>query len=177
VDEHRLRQAFDEVFDQAVVFHGFADYMRDYDVYVYATADPRTGGAPAHLRYRFTQCVRSAVTTSFSCRSSWTSMPPSNGWHALATATRRDESRSPHRAVRSLSLQCATPMGCWCCSRQVRSPGQRSERVRNRICSLNQSKPPTRSRHREQRMAAAAGAYDPVADTTVGSHLTTPTYL
>jgi hypothetical protein len=81
VDEHQLRQAFDEVFDQEVIFHGFADYMRYYDVYVYATADPRTGG-PAHLRYRFTQCVRSAVTTSFSCRSSWTSMPPSNGWHA-----------------------------------------------------------------------------------------------
>jgi hypothetical protein len=47
VDEHQLRQAFDEVFDQAVVSHGFADYMRDYDVYVYATADPRTGVAAA----------------------------------------------------------------------------------------------------------------------------------
>jgi hypothetical protein len=43
----------DEVLDQAIVFHGFADYMRDYDVYIYATADPRTGVAPEHVRYRF----------------------------------------------------------------------------------------------------------------------------
>lgn len=58
--------AFDEVFDQAVVFHGFADYMRDYDVIVYATADPRTGIRPEFLRYRFTMCVRADVTTAVS---------------------------------------------------------------------------------------------------------------
>ncbi len=34
-----IASAFHEVFDQAVVFHGFADYMRDYDVVIYATAD------------------------------------------------------------------------------------------------------------------------------------------
>jgi len=43
VDEAGIQAAFDEVFDQAIVFHGFADYLRDYDVFVYATADPRTG--------------------------------------------------------------------------------------------------------------------------------------
>src|ERR1700754_344298 len=63
VDEAGIQAAFDEVFDQTIVFHGFTDYMRDYDVFVYATADPRTGIPPAHLRYRFTHCVR-AVTTS-----------------------------------------------------------------------------------------------------------------
>ncbi len=56
--------AFEEVFDQAIVFHGFADHMRDYDVFVYATADPRTGIAPEHLRYRFTRCVRATATTA-----------------------------------------------------------------------------------------------------------------
>lgn len=35
--------------------------MRDYDVYIYATADPRTGIAPQHLRYRFKYCVHAAV--------------------------------------------------------------------------------------------------------------------
>ena len=30
-------------FDQALVFHGVTDYMRDYEVFIYATADPRTG--------------------------------------------------------------------------------------------------------------------------------------
>ena len=64
VNEQQLREAFDDVFDQAVLFHGFADYMRDYDVYVYATADPRTGIEPEHLRYRFTHCVRATVTTA-----------------------------------------------------------------------------------------------------------------
>jgi len=29
-DEAGIRAAFDEVFDQAIVFHGFADYMRGY---------------------------------------------------------------------------------------------------------------------------------------------------
>ena len=62
--EQQLREAFDEVLDQAIVFHGFADYMRDYDIYIYATADPRTGIAPEHLRYRFTHCVRATVTTA-----------------------------------------------------------------------------------------------------------------
>lgn len=49
-----------------MVFHGFADYMRDYQVFVYAPADPRTGIAPEHLRYRFTHCVHAAVTTALS---------------------------------------------------------------------------------------------------------------
>lgn len=64
VNESQLREAFDDVLDQAVVFHGFADYLRDYDVYVYATTDPRTGIIPEHMRYRFTHCVRATVTTA-----------------------------------------------------------------------------------------------------------------
>jgi hypothetical protein len=49
VDRSGIKAAFDAVFDQAVMFHGFTDYMRDYDIFVYATADPRTGIAPQHL--------------------------------------------------------------------------------------------------------------------------------
>jgi hypothetical protein len=64
VDEKELRAALDDVFDQAVVFHGYADYMRDYDVYIYATADPRTGVPTEHLRYRFTHCVRASAWTA-----------------------------------------------------------------------------------------------------------------
>lgn len=66
VDRSGIQAAFDEVFDQAVVFHGFTDYMRDYDVFVYTTADPRTGIAAQHLRYRFTHCVRASVTSALS---------------------------------------------------------------------------------------------------------------
>ncbi len=66
VDSSQIQAAFDDVFDQALVFHGFADYMRDYDVFIYATADPRTGIQPEHLLYRFTHCVRATVTTAVS---------------------------------------------------------------------------------------------------------------
>jgi hypothetical protein len=64
VDATQIQTAFDDVFDQAIVFHGFADYMRDYDVIVYATADPRTGIAPEHSRYRFKNCVRATATSA-----------------------------------------------------------------------------------------------------------------
>jgi hypothetical protein len=66
VDSSGIQAAFDDVFDQAIVFHGFADYMRDYEIFIYAAADPRTGIQPAHLRYRFTHCVRATVTTALS---------------------------------------------------------------------------------------------------------------
>jgi len=66
VDSSGIQAAFDDVFDQAIVFHGFADYMRDYEVFVYVTADPRTGIRPEHLRYRFTHCVRATTTTALS---------------------------------------------------------------------------------------------------------------
>ena len=51
VDAEQIREALNDVFDQAIVFHGFADYMRDYDVVIYATADPRTSIQP-DMRYR-----------------------------------------------------------------------------------------------------------------------------
>jgi hypothetical protein len=64
VEVSEIQTAFDDVFDQALVFHGFVDYMRDYDVFVYATVDPRTGVAPEYLRYRFKYCVRAVVTSA-----------------------------------------------------------------------------------------------------------------
>lgn len=59
-----IRAAFDRVFDHALVFHGYADHMRDYDVFVSVTGDPGTGRPTEHLRYRFTHCVRATVTTA-----------------------------------------------------------------------------------------------------------------
>jgi len=64
VDRTEISAACEDVFDQAIQYHGFADYMRDYDLYIYATADPRTGVAPDHLRYRFTHCVRATATSA-----------------------------------------------------------------------------------------------------------------
>lgn len=64
VDISKIQAAFDDAFDQAIVFHGFVDYMRDYEIFIYATADPRTGIAPEHLRYRFMNCVRAVATSA-----------------------------------------------------------------------------------------------------------------
>jgi hypothetical protein len=66
VNSSDMQAAFGDAFDQALVFHGFADYMRDYEVFVYATADPRTGTRPQHLLYRFMYCVQAAATTALS---------------------------------------------------------------------------------------------------------------
>jgi hypothetical protein len=64
VNTPEIQTAFDDVFDQSLVFHGFADYMRDYDVFVYVTANPDTGTRSEHLRYRFRHCVRATVTSA-----------------------------------------------------------------------------------------------------------------
>jgi len=64
MDTAQLRQALDDVFDQAVVYHAYTDYMRDYEVIVYATSDSRTGIPPAHLRYLFKYCVQADTRTT-----------------------------------------------------------------------------------------------------------------
>ena len=63
---HELSAAFEEVFDHGIVFHGSAENMRDYGVFIHVTADPRTGIKPEYLRYRFTHCVRATVKTAVS---------------------------------------------------------------------------------------------------------------
>ncbi len=64
MNDEEIATAFQDVFDQALLFHGFAEHMRDYDLYIYATADPSTGIKPEHLRYRFSCCVVANVTTA-----------------------------------------------------------------------------------------------------------------
>jgi hypothetical protein len=64
MDVAALERSLDEAFDHAVVYHGFTDYMRDYEVIVYMAADPRTGIAPAHLRYLFRYCVEADCRTT-----------------------------------------------------------------------------------------------------------------
>ncbi|MFJ4654779.1 hypothetical protein ACIP5Y_26195 [Nocardia sp. NPDC088792] len=64
MDAAQIAQALEDVCDQAIVFHAYADYMRDYDIFIYATADPRTGIPPEYLRYRFKYCVRATATTA-----------------------------------------------------------------------------------------------------------------
>jgi hypothetical protein len=71
-EEKDIQRSFDNIFDQALVFHGFAEHMRDYDMFVYCTADARTGIPSEALRYRFVHCVYAAVESSV----------PKNVWQA-----------------------------------------------------------------------------------------------
>ncbi len=66
MDASEIANAFDEVFDQALVFHAYTDYMRDYELVIQASADPSTGIPTEYLRYVFTDCVRADVTTALS---------------------------------------------------------------------------------------------------------------
>jgi len=49
------------VFDHALLFHAFVDYIRDYEVVFFASAAPSTGIPPEHLRYVFRYCVEAIV--------------------------------------------------------------------------------------------------------------------
>ncbi|MEO3875393.1 hypothetical protein ABGB18_41980 [Nonomuraea sp. B12E4] len=64
MDVLALQQALDDVFDQALIYHAYTPYMRDYEMIIYATADPRTGVPPAHVRYLFRYCVEANVSTA-----------------------------------------------------------------------------------------------------------------
>lgn len=64
MDTAVLEQMLEEIFDHALVHHGYTNYMRDYEVIVHAMADPRTGITPSHLRYLFRYCVEARCETS-----------------------------------------------------------------------------------------------------------------
>lgn len=59
-----IQQALDDVFDEAVVFHGFADYMRDYAMIVHVHAPAGSGREPRWLRHVFKHCVSAQVQTT-----------------------------------------------------------------------------------------------------------------
>ncbi|MEU4822873.1 hypothetical protein AB0H37_13450 [Actinomadura sp. NPDC023710] len=71
MDAVDLQKLLDKVFKQAVVYHGFVDYMRDYEVIVRPSGDPVTGVRPAHLRYLFRYCVEARCQTTLSA-DAWT---------------------------------------------------------------------------------------------------------
>jgi hypothetical protein len=64
MDRNAIQAALDDVFDQALVFHGFTDYMRDYELITYSVADPKTGIAPSFDRYLFKHCVEATITST-----------------------------------------------------------------------------------------------------------------
>ena len=59
-----MRLALDGLFDQALVFHCFTDYTRDYEIISHSVADPKTGISPFFDRYLFKYCVEASVTST-----------------------------------------------------------------------------------------------------------------
>jgi hypothetical protein len=87
IEEKEIQRSFDNIFDQALVFHGFAEHMRDYDIFVYCTADAPTGIPSETLRYRFVHCVYAAIESSV----------PKNVWQAsLDSRSMKPSSRRMH---------------------------------------------------------------------------------
>jgi len=64
VDIIEIEAAFKDAFDQALVFHGFTDYMRDYEMVLQLSADPSTGIPTEYFRYVFVNCVLANVSTA-----------------------------------------------------------------------------------------------------------------
>jgi hypothetical protein len=64
MDAMEIERALDDVFDQALIFHAFTDYMRDYEMVFFCVADPRTGIPPSYLRYLFRHCVVARTETT-----------------------------------------------------------------------------------------------------------------
>jgi hypothetical protein len=65
VDTAEMRVAFDRVFDEAIVFHGYADYMRDYDLFIDVS---RSSTDRQCLRYRFAGCVQATAISALERR-------------------------------------------------------------------------------------------------------------
>lgn len=64
VDIIEIEAAFKNAFDQALVFHGFTDYMRDYEMVLQLSADPSTGIPTEYFGYVFVNCVLANVSTA-----------------------------------------------------------------------------------------------------------------
>ena len=64
MDRAEILEAFDRVFDAALVFHAFTDYMRDYEMLFAVSAAPSTGIPTEHLRYVFRHCVQADIEST-----------------------------------------------------------------------------------------------------------------
>lgn len=61
MDSEVLRAQLDCLFDSDLMYHGFTKYMRDYELFVFNSVDPRSGLVPWHDRLLFRMCVEADV--------------------------------------------------------------------------------------------------------------------
>ena len=64
MDTSNLQRILDLSFDQALLYHGYTDYMRDYELIIHCSASPATGIPSTHERLLFKNVVAANVSTS-----------------------------------------------------------------------------------------------------------------
>lgn len=66
MDKAQLGARLQEMFDDELMFHGFTNYMRDYELVVYQSVDPNPayGLVPRHLRFLFRICTEVGVRST-----------------------------------------------------------------------------------------------------------------
>ena len=66
VNADEIDAALQDVFDQAIVFHSYTDYMRDYEIVTCSVAAPSTCIPPTYDRFLFRFCVETDVRSAVS---------------------------------------------------------------------------------------------------------------
>ncbi|QXC62635.1 hypothetical protein KSP35_07530 [Aquihabitans sp. G128] len=64
MDAEELEQRLDDIFDHALLFSGYLDHMRDYEVVVHRSASALAGLPSDTLRYLFKFCVQAHVSSA-----------------------------------------------------------------------------------------------------------------
>jgi len=91
VESSELAEALHRLFDRDLMYHGFTNYMRDYELIVYQSVDPnpRYGLVPRHLRFLFRFCSEAGVRSTVS-PDAWSESMDDRLLH-LRTVTREAE--------------------------------------------------------------------------------------
>jgi hypothetical protein len=63
-DRAGIRELLADVYDHGLLHHAYTPAMRDYELVVAASSDPRLGRPVEHLSYLFTHCVSATVTSA-----------------------------------------------------------------------------------------------------------------
>jgi hypothetical protein len=66
MDVTQLQSLLDELFDRQLMFHGFTNHMRDYELVIFESVDPRSGFLPRHRRFLFRFCTEASVRSNVS---------------------------------------------------------------------------------------------------------------
>lgn len=65
-DADGIRALLAEVYDQGLLHHAYTPYMRDYELVITASSDPRLGRPTEYLSYLFVDCVEARAVSTVS---------------------------------------------------------------------------------------------------------------